>query len=341
VRRLVPLAALAAAFAVAPTALGAVSPAEIRSADGTLVAGAHGTSFRFPANGYVARVAHVSTTAAQVELRGVSLLGGFVRASRVVVPARGLDGASVEGLTVGGRPLAAEPNTLVPLSGGSYVIVLQQAVAPGAQGHAIGLVGLRLFVAQAGYGVPAGSQVLLGLPGAARAVGVTGPPARRTTWSTLGLDAAPATVGLPSLPEPFAPTVASPVSVPMRGTTGEKAVALALQLLGIPYVWAGATPAGGFDCSGLTMYVYARLGIELSHFTGDQWYEGARIPAEQLQPGDLVFFHPKSYGPGHEGLYIGDGKFVHAPHTGDVVKISSLSEPGYALSYMGAVRPGV
>ena len=109
------------------------------------------------------------------------------------------------------------------------------------------------------------------------------------------------------------------------------------RFLGIPYVWAGADPVHGFDCSGLTMYVYGLLGIKLYHYSGYQWYEGTRVPRNQLQPGDLVFFHMGPNGPGHEGMYIGGGLFVQAPHTGDVVKISSLDE--YAFSYVGAVRP--
>ena len=78
-----------------------------------------------------------------------------------------------------------------------------------------------------------------------------------------------------------------------RGAIGEKAVQLALKYLGIPYVWGGATPAGGFDCSGLVMYVYGKLGVRLHHFTGLQWLEGTRIDAAMLKPGDIVFFHPR------------------------------------------------
>jgi cell wall-associated NlpC family hydrolase len=87
------------------------------------------------------------------------------------------------------------------------------------------------------------------------------------------------------------------------------------------------------------MYVYAQLGIQLTHYTGSQFYEGTRIPPWALEPGDLVFFEPSSRGPQHEGMYIGGGRFIQAPHTGDVVKISSLSEPGYAFGFVGAVRP--
>ena len=124
-----------------------------------------------------------------------------------------------------------------------------------------------------------------------------------------------------------------------QGSIGEQAVAIAEQYLGVPYVWGGASPLTGFDCSGLAMYVYAQLGIRLTHYTGSQFYEGARVSPSDLQPGDLLFFEPSSRGPQHEGIYVGGGRFIQAPHTGDVVKISSLDEPSYAFGFVGAVRP--
>jgi cell wall-associated NlpC family hydrolase len=125
-----------------------------------------------------------------------------------------------------------------------------------------------------------------------------------------------------------------PVTIPPAGSLGEKAVQIAEQELGVPYVWGGASPAG-FDCSGLTMWVYAQLGIHLDHYTGSQWNEGVHVPESQLAPGDLVFFEPTL---GHVGMYIGNGAFIHAPHTGTVVQISSLSDPWYSSEYQGAVR---
>jgi len=127
--------------------------------------------------------------------------------------------------------------------------------------------------------------------------------------------------------------------VPASGPIGVRAVAIAEQFLGVPYVWGGADPSVGFDCSGLVMYVYRQLGIDLLHFSGAQFHEGAPVPFAELAPGDLVFFDPGPRGPGHVGIYIGGGRFIQAPHTGDVVKISSLSEFSYASSYVGAVRP--
>jgi peptidoglycan DL-endopeptidase CwlO len=121
---------------------------------------------------------------------------------------------------------------------------------------------------------------------------------------------------------------------PPAGTLGQQAAAIAQQYLGVPYVWGGASPSG-FDCSGLVVYVYGQLGVSLPHYTGALWTSGSRVGSDQLAPGDLVFFYPDL---GHVGIYIGGGLFIHAPHTGDVVKISALSDPWYASVYMGAVR---
>jgi len=110
-------------------------------------------------------------------------------------------------------------------------------------------------------------------------------------------------------------------------------VGIAMRYLGTPYVWGGESP-GGFDCSGLVAYAYSQVGVSLPHYTGAQWNVGVGVSRSDLQPGDLVFFN----GLGHVGIYIGGGQFIHAPHSGDVVKISSLSESWYAATYVGARR---
>jgi cell wall-associated NlpC family hydrolase len=119
--------------------------------------------------------------------------------------------------------------------------------------------------------------------------------------------------------------VPPPVTIPVGnpGVGHPQAASIALQYLGVPYVWGGASPSG-FDCSGLVMYVYAQLGISLPHYTVAQWNATLPISQSQMLPGDLVFFN----GLGHVGIYVGGGQFVDAPHTGSVVRIDSLANFG-------------
>jgi cell wall-associated NlpC family hydrolase len=152
---------------------------------------------------------------------------------------------------------------------------------------------------------------------AARAVPVTEPPA-------------------PSTPAP-SPVIGGSTAGTVSASTAAAAVREAEAQIGKPYVWGGAGP-NTFDCSGLVMWSYAQVGVQIDHFTGDQWNEGAHLSRSQLRPGDLVFFAYDTSNPAtihHVGMYIGNGEMVEAPHTGADVQISSYDRP----DYIGAVRP--
>jgi peptidoglycan DL-endopeptidase CwlO len=126
-------------------------------------------------------------------------------------------------------------------------------------------------------------------------------------------------------------TQPAPVYAPPPSKYGG-VVGIAMQYLGTPYVYGGASPSG-FDCSGFVMYVFAQIGVSLPHNAAAQYGYGMPVSRDQLQPGDLVFFN----GLGHVGIYIGGGQMIHSPHTGDVVKISSLTG-WYSSTYVGARR---
>jgi cell wall-associated NlpC family hydrolase len=120
-------------------------------------------------------------------------------------------------------------------------------------------------------------------------------------------------------------------SLPVSGSgKAAQALRLAMSKLGRPYVWGAAGPTT-FDCSGLTMWAYKQVGINLPHYTGSQWNAGTHVSLSQLQPGDLVFFYSDLH---HMGMYIGGGMMIHAPQTGDVVKISPMAGRPFA----GGVR---
>jgi hypothetical protein len=110
---------------------------------------------------------------------------------------------------------------------------------------------------------------------------------------------------------------------------GTRAATYAKRFIGVPYRWGGSSPSG-FDCSGLVRFVYQRFGINLPHSSYADFNLGRRVRGA-LKPGDLVFFS----GIGHVGMYIGNNRFIHAPHSGTTVQVSSMSDHG---SYDGARR---
>lgn len=162
---------------------------------------------------------------------------------------------------------------------------------------------------------------------AARARAQEQAAARTTTTAarTAGAPARPGRAPAPAKPAAPAPAPAPSLPVAPVGSGAGAAIAAAQSVMGTPYRWAGASPSTGFDCSGLTMWAWARGGRSLPHSSSAQYAATQRISLDQLQPGDLVFFNnPIS----HVGLYIGGGQMIHSPHTGDVVKISPITRMG-------------
>ncbi len=118
----------------------------------------------------------------------------------------------------------------------------------------------------------------------------------------------------------------SPTREPRGGV-----VEVAMRYLGRPYHWAAAGP-DSFDCSGFTMFVYGKVGVSLPHSSRGQISSGQRVSRSTLKPGDLVFFGSPIH---HVGIYVGGGRMVHSPHTGDVVSVDSIDRGDYS----GACRP--
>jgi len=129
----------------------------------------------------------------------------------------------------------------------------------------------------------------------------------------------------------FARTGSYPnINIPTANTIGAQALRWALTRRGYPYVWGAAGPYA-FDCSGLVMWAYAKVGISLPHLAAAQYNMGVHVGRSQLQPGDLVFFYADI---GHVGLYLGNGLMVDAPDFGEVVQV----QPVMWAYYVGAVR---
>lgn len=117
---------------------------------------------------------------------------------------------------------------------------------------------------------------------------------------------------------------------------GTQVVNYAYKFLGKPYVYGAAGP-NAFDCSGLTQYVFSKLGVNLSRTTYTQVGEGTKVNRSDLKQGDLVFFNTQG-STSHVGIYVGNGQFIHAPRTGKPVMISSLSDGYYSQKYSTARR---
>ena len=122
-------------------------------------------------------------------------------------------------------------------------------------------------------------------------------------------------------------------------SSGSTIVETAKKYLGTPYKWGGTTPSSGFDCSGFVYYVFNSVGIKLSRTISTMYKQGTPVAKSELQPGDIVFFQGTyTAGLSHVGIYVGDGKFIHSPHTGKVVSYANLYSSYYVNHYYGAVR---
>ncbi|MEU1877743.1 C40 family peptidase [Streptosporangium sp. NPDC020072] len=133
------------------------------------------------------------------------------------------------------------------------------------------------------------------------------------------------------------PVQTTQVAALTEQTRGNVVADWALTQIDKPYVWASAGPSG-YDCSGLTMQAWARVGVKMDHWTGTQWTAGRHVPYDRLQRGDLLFFGRGTRRPAdirHVGIYIGNGMMVHAPQTGDVVRVA----PMWRKDLIGATRP--
>jgi cell wall-associated NlpC family hydrolase len=129
-------------------------------------------------------------------------------------------------------------------------------------------------------------------------------------------------------------TATSEARASATSPVGQVAATAALTQVGAPYVWGMASPSTGFDASGLVVWAYAKAALTLPHYTPALWPLGRHVPRQQLAIGDLVFFD----GLAHVGIYVGNGRFIHAPHTGADVRVQALSSGLYGKQYVGAVR---
>ncbi len=122
----------------------------------------------------------------------------------------------------------------------------------------------------------------------------------------------------------------------LEGSAGRRAVLIAENYLGVPYVYGGSSPAG-FDCSGFTGYVYSQLGVTLPRSSSSQASYGVAVEKSDLMPGDLLFFNTRG-GISHVGLYVGNGTFIHAPVPGTSVSYADLHSPYWTRTYVCARR---
>ncbi len=216
------------------------------------------------------------------------------------------------------------------------ISALQEAVAKLSEA-------IQQLQAQLGTGPAAGAATLAGGPGIPMQSGCGCGGAMGALGGGDQIGQAPPAKGANGAPKAQGANGAPRAAETSKGDDapsgkGAQLVAEAKKHLGAPYLW-GAEGPDRFDCSGLMQYAAKQLGINLPRVARDQAKAGTAVDKNDLQAGDLVYFQGdgKDY-ISHIGMYVGDGKFIHSPRTGDVVKISSLSESYYQKTYSGARR---
>ena len=141
----------------------------------------------------------------------------------------------------------------------------------------------------------------------------------------------------PVTPEARKPSQGEVVRQSRSVSAGERAAAVALDQVGVPYRYGGSTPSG-FDCSGLVQYSYTRVGVSVPRTTGQLWSAAEPVGREELRAGDLLFFSIEGK-MSHVGMYLGERRFVHAPQSGRKVSVASLDAPFYKAAFIRAGRP--
>jgi cell wall-associated NlpC family hydrolase len=297
----------------------------------------------YPSSGSVLSFESAASTgstcrSATVTLSSVSMFGGVVTASSIqATNGRG----TAAGVEIDGAAVTAAAGTTVPVDGWGQLTF-------GAKvGRVTAPLVLRLL--QAHGSLPAGTAVAVAF--AASAEPVAAPKPQQHAQMGTHEKPAAATQRATKHRQPHKPPPDYPASAfPFRLAGGlapavrhNGVVSTAMQYLGVPYQWGGASPSAGFDCSGLVTYVFAKLGLSLPHYAAAQYYspDAVWVSPQRLQPGDLVFFTGSDgtrKEPGHVGIYVDDGYFIDAPHTGSFVRIDSLSEGSYANEYVAAKR---
>jgi cell wall-associated NlpC family hydrolase len=306
----------------------------------------------YPASASVVAFASSSVSgsackSARVTLTSVSLFQGAVTATSV--EATGGTG-TVAGLEIGGTAVSAAPGQILAVGDWGQLTV----------GEKFGRVSapLVLTLLQAHGSLGAGTRIAVAFSAAAAPPAVAPKEKRQSTGSAQPtLQVSQHYAKGSSTGETQRRQAAKPLDLPTKqpypflvdggGLTPaarhDAIVSIAMHYLGIRYQWGGASPSSGFDCSGLVQYVFAKVGVSLVHYAASQYdYPGAVwVSPKRLQPGDLVFFVGSDgtrKAPGHVGIYVDDGYFIDAPHTGSFVRIDSLTDPKFADQYIAAKR---